>query len=218
MVHLKRLSTIWAGKKKLNKYITVPKGAHPQDKSIPLVVILRDLINVADNSSEVKSILNAGKVLVDGKVCRDFRRGIGLFDTIQLADLGTNYRMVVKNKLKLIPISKEEANVKLCRVTDKTVLRGGKIQLNLHDGRNIISDQECGANDSVLISLPDQGIKEVVKFGPGSLIMTKHGDVVKVKNIERGLNKRILIDDDKEVPFKDFIVIGTDKPLIKVSE
>ena len=219
MVYLKKLTVTWAGKKKTNTYITVPRGAHPQDKCIPLVVVLRDLLKIADNSREARSVITSGKIIVDGNVCRDMKRGIGLFDVIEIPDLKKAYRMIIRGKPRLIEIPVEEAKKKLCRVTGKTVLKKGKLQLNLHDGKNIITDvKDYSVNDSVLLSLPDQKISENVKFGPGCLVMINNGSVVKLKNVIRGLHRKMVLDDGKEIPLKNFIVVGIDKPIIKVSE
>jgi len=217
MTYLKRLTVSWAGKKKSNKYIAKPSGAHPQDKSMPLVVLLRDVLGVAGTSAEVKKIKNTGKILIDGKVCKDIKRGLGLFDVLTLLD--KNYRVIIRGKPRLIEISDEEGKVKLCRITGKKIIPSGKLQLNLHDGRNILTDKkDYSVNDSILITLPEQEIKESIKFGPGCLVMLKSGEIVKVKNIERGLHKKMILEDSKEIPFKDFIVVGTEKPIIKVSE
>lgn len=219
MVYLKRLAVPWAMRKKESTYIAVPRGAHPQDMSIPLMVIMRDMLGFADTSKEAKKIIKARKVLVDGKVCRDPRRGIGLFDVIEIPDAKKSYRMTIMKKLHLIEIPSNESKIKLCRIIGKRHVRKGKIQLNLHDGRNIVVDnKEYSINDSLLIELPSQKIIDFIKFEPGCLIMTKKGSIVKVKNIERGLNKRILIEGDKEVLFKDFIVVGKNEPVIKVKE
>jgi small subunit ribosomal protein S4e len=219
MSHLKRLSTPWAGQKKSNKYIAVPRGSHPQENSLPLVVVIRDILKFADTASEVKKVVFGGKVLVDGRVCRDINRGVGLFDVISFPSSEKAYRIIIKNKPMVIEIPFSESKVKLCRITNKTVIHGGKLQLNLHDGKNIITDRtDCLSNDSVLIDLPSQEIKECIKFGPGCLIMTKRGEIVKIKNIEKCFNKRIILDGEKETAFRDFIVVGIDKPVIKVNE
>jgi small subunit ribosomal protein S4e len=215
---MKRLSTEWAMKKKTNKYIATPRGAHPKQESLPLVVVLRDVLGVVDGAREARKIISEGKVLVDGKVCRDKNRGLGLFDVLHLPVMDKAYRILMGKKM-LIEVPSKEATTKLCRVVDKKVLRGGKIQINLHDGRNIILEKnDYLTNDSLLLSLPDQKIVGHVKFEEGCLIFTQKRGVVKISKIQTGMNKRIWMDGDKEIPFKDFIVVGKDKPIMTVSE
>ena len=43
-----------------------------------------------------------------------------------------------------MPISESDAEWKLCRIENKTVVKGKKIQLNFHDGRNKLVDKEGG--------------------------------------------------------------------------
>ena len=59
-------------------------------------------------------------------------------------------------------IKENEANRKVAKVVDKKMLRGKKMQLNLSDGRNFLSDVECNVNDSVLINLKDKRIEKCI--------------------------------------------------------
>jgi small subunit ribosomal protein S4e len=53
----------------------------------------------------------------------------------------------------------------------KTTVSGGKTQLHLHDGRNLLFDSnpEYKSGDSVVISLPEQEITSHHKFEEGAL-------------------------------------------------
>jgi small subunit ribosomal protein S4e len=53
----------------------------------------------------------------------------------------------------------------------KTTISGGKTQLHLHDGRNLLFDSnpEYKSGDSVVISLPEQEIVSHHKFEEGAL-------------------------------------------------
>lgn len=107
---------------------------------------------------------------VDGKVIKDTRRGVGLMDVLTLGD--NNYRCVLDHngKLRYSAISKDEAGWKVCRIEGKTTVKGGKTQLNLHDGRNILVDNasEYKTGDSLKLGLPDQNIIQHIKFGEGT--------------------------------------------------
>jgi small subunit ribosomal protein S4e len=218
-MYLKRLTVPWAVKKKSHKYVVVPRGAHAGDKSVPLLVALRDMLGIVEKGDEAKKIIKAGKVLVDGKICKDYKRGIGLFDVLSFPEAGKHYRLIIKKKPKFIKISEEDSKVKLCRIIGKTILKKGKMQLNLHDGKNIlVTEGDYSVNDSILLDVAQRTIKSSIKFGPGCAIMMKSGEVQKVKNIERGLHKKIILEGESETIFRDFIVVGTDEPIIKVNE
>lgn len=148
--------------RKESKYIVkIGAGPHPKEQSLPLLVVLRDMLKIAHTQNEIKRILNDKKVIVDGKVRKNPKIPIGFMDIISLPILKHNYRVLFDRKgvLQLIKISDHEAKSKLCKIMDKTIIRDGKIQLNLHDGRNIIvNDQKFKSGDSILITLPDQKI------------------------------------------------------------
>jgi small subunit ribosomal protein S4e len=57
----------------------------------------------------------------------------------------------------------------VCRIEGKSTIKGGKTQLNLHDGRNILVDDasEYSTGSSLKISLPSQDIIEHIKFAEG---------------------------------------------------
>src|SRR3990172_6085697 len=89
---LGRYEVAWAPAKKTARFVTAPHGAHPLDRSLPLLLIIRDILGLAETAREARRIVKSRQVKVDNKVCTDPRRGLGLFDTFELA--GKSYRMV----------------------------------------------------------------------------------------------------------------------------
>ncbi|MEM4733906.1 MAG: S4 domain-containing protein, partial [Candidatus Bathyarchaeia archaeon] len=101
-------------------------GPHSLEKCLPLAVVLRDILGVAENRKEAKSILAQGKVYVDGKIRRSDDFPVGLMDVIAIPELDKFFRLLPSHKgLILNPISKEEASFKLFRVEDKTLVKNG---------------------------------------------------------------------------------------------
>tara|TARA_Y100000588_G_scaffold193967_1_gene208087 strand:- start:3457 stop:3903 length:447 start_codon:yes stop_codon:yes gene_type:complete len=84
-----------------------------------------------------------------------------------------SYRCILdtNGKLRYRSISSDDAASKVCRVMGKTTIRGGRTQLHLHDGRNILMDDASAyaTGDSVVLSLPEQQISTHHKFTEGSL-------------------------------------------------
>jgi|TARA_B110000914_G_C15289978_1_gene366178 small subunit ribosomal protein S4e len=138
---------------------------------MPMGVILRDILGVAHNRREAKKILHSRQIMVDGRVETALGRGVGLMDVLTVG--GNNYRCVLdtNGKLRYRPISAKKASSKICRVMGKTTISGGKTQLHLHDGRNLLFDSnpEYKSGDSVVISLPEQEIVSHHKFEEGAL-------------------------------------------------
>jgi len=235
MVRLKRLSApkFWKIPKKEKKWIVTPRpGPHKKFESIPLVIIVRDLLKLADSSKEVNRIIKIKEVLVDGKPRVDKKYPVGLFDVINIPKIDKYYRVVPsRTGLKLIEIPKKEANLKLSRIKNKTMTKGGILQLNLHDGKNILVDKKeekkvYNTGDSLLIELPSQKIVEHIKMEKETTaILTagqNMGDIAKIKEIimtrSREPNKVLCTKDQREFEaIIDYVfAVGKTKPVIKI--
>jgi small subunit ribosomal protein S4e len=226
--HLKRVAAPrkWPITRKTSKWVVKPTpGAHSEENGMPLVVVLRDLLKLADKSKEIKQILHEGKVLVDGKKRKDHRFIVGMFDIVSIPELNASYRVSigVDGKLKLIPV--KDSSVKLCKILNKTAVKGGKIQLNFHDGTTMLASNDFHTKDSVLLSLPEKKISQHFKYEIGSYVMVtdgKHaGTFGKIKIIEvvkGNAPNRITITStdgkDFETIEKYVVVVGKDSPVI----
>lgn len=223
MVHIKRyiIPKFWPLKKKGFKFAPrVMPGPHPKDFSIPLLVIIRDVLKYAETTKEVKAVLNAGKVLIDKKVRKEPSFPVGLMDVLEIPDVGKYWRVVVdENGLLLKEINKDESYMKLCKITGKQTLKGGKIQINLHDGRNIIVDSNSyKPGDSLLIHLPDQKILEHFAFQEGqeALIIGgknigEKGEIKKIRKRKHMLEKHVVYIDvgGKDIKtIKEYVMVG----------
>jgi small subunit ribosomal protein S4e len=176
---------------------------------MPMGLILRDILGVAHNRREAKKLLHSRKVMVDGKIETAVGRGVGLMDVLTVGE--NNFRCVldINGKLRYRPISKKQASSKTCRVMGKTTVSGGKTQLHLHDGRNLLFDSnpEYKSGDSVVISLPEQEITSHHKFEEGALAYLTGGShigetaTVSSREIKRSSKAN-------EVSFDDFGTIS----------
>jgi len=202
-------------------------GPHKKEESIPLAIVLRDILKMCDTLKEAKRILNAGEVYVDGKVRKEYKFGVGLMDVISIKSLGKNYRVVLDSAgLKLIEIPEKEANLKLCRINRKTMIKGKKIQLGTHDGRTIITSKEYKTGDSVLIEIPSQKILEHLKMEKGNIGLITGGEnigkLARIKAVKttrsREPNKVTCELEGREIDAvkDDVFVVGTTKPRIKI--
>lgn len=170
--HLKRLASpkIWKIRKKKIRFVTKPKGSLKY--TMPLNVVLRDILKYSKTTKETKVILQTKEVLVNGRRIKDHRFGIGLMSILAIPSIGEFYRVLLdkKGKLFLLEIKKEESNVKPCKIINKKILKKKKIQINLFDGRNILVDKDSyKVGDSVLMEFP-QKIKDHFKLEKGATI------------------------------------------------
>ena len=210
-------------------------GPHPLAKSLPLALLVRDVLRYAKTLREARYVIGKGLIKVDGRVRRDYKYPVGLMDVVEIVPTNEVYRMVPHPTKFLwpVPISQEEARYKLCRIENKTMVKGGQIQLNLHDGRNIQLPYEEGSKydtlDTVLIDIVENKIVDHVKLELNSLGLIVDGKNVgyygKITEIIQTYRKResiakIVTADGKEVrTIMDYLfVIGRDKPLIKIME
>ena len=230
--HLKRFKAPknWPISPKENVWTVKPAaGPHSIEGSLSLLVVIRDILGLADNSREAKRIINTGKVLVDGRARKDYKYPVGFMDVVQIPISGEVYRVLpdLKGRLTLHPIPKEDEGFKLCKITNKTTLKEGKTQLNLHDGRNIIVEDSFSAGDVVSLNIPDQEISDNFKFEEGSLVLItggKHiGEIGTINeiNINKSSNPNtVVVENNKKENFltlKDYaFVIGKDKPVISL--
>ena len=222
--HLMRLAApkTWQISRKGPKFITKPvPGPHGLENCVPISVLLKEILHYASTTKEVKKILNANDIKIDGKSTKDFRFPAGIFDTIEFTNINEYFRVVLnrKGKLDLIKIKKEEALLKPCKITRKTMVRG-KLQLNLYDGKNIfVSNNTYKVGDTLLLSLPEQKINRHFKLDKKSTIFLTGGKHIgEVGNVEDIMQDRIIYKDQKgsliETSKKYAFVIGDNKPSI----
>jgi small subunit ribosomal protein S4e len=217
---LKRLNTskFIQIKRKHGKFFVNPSpGPHPKRFCLPLLHIVRDLLEIVDNHREAKKLIGLGHFKVDGKVIKDERYPLGLMDVLSIEKTNTHYRIIPDAHYGLIlqEISEEESNFKLCRIDGKNTIKGGHIQLNLHDGRNIIVHVDDPQNpeediykcmDVVKISIPDQEILKKLEFTEGNLAIIMDGkNIAKIGPIEKiekrfgPKSSRVSIEQDGEL-------------------
>jgi small subunit ribosomal protein S4e len=221
LTRLKRLTTPkwWPIERKTKKYTFATRGPHPRESSLALTVLLRDVLKLAETGKEAETVIRKGEILVDGRKVKDPNYGVGVFDVIEIPSMKKCWRVIPKNGLSFLEIPEAEKKLKICKIVDKKILKGNKTQLNLNDGRNIITNEKYATQDSILIEVPEQKIVNHFKFDKGATAIVlggkNSGVISSVKELERN---RAWIGDEKafEVPKKLLIIVGKDKPTIKI--
>jgi small subunit ribosomal protein S4e len=228
---LKRLAAprSWDISRKSNRFVFKPMpGPHPIAAAYPLGVVVRDMASMAGLAKELKLMMKAGRVKVDGKERRTPRFPVGLFNVISVPLEGADFRMVPTPKgLSLAKVTPEEATKKLCSVNSKTKVKGGHIQYGLHDGRSVLDDKlDLSPGDAVLIEVPSQKVLGQAKLSKGSLGLVLTGDragqLGKIAEVKEGTISRermvkiSLPSGDAEIPSRLVFPVGTDAPMITV--
>jgi small subunit ribosomal protein S4e len=216
-------------------------GPHSLEKCLPLSLVLRDILEVAETRKEAKKIIGQGKVLVDGKVRRKDDFPVGLMDVISMPDLNKFYRILPSHKgLFLSPIGKGEADFKLLRVEDKTIAKNGNLQIAFHDGSNLlvkVEDSESPEEviyetfDTLKLGLPEKQVLDKLKTKKGNIAVItggknigKQGKIVEVEKTEAKKRRYalVVIEDEKGNRYQtilDFVFsVGGAKSLISLPE
>jgi len=209
-------------------------GPHPLFKSLPLAILVRDVLRYTKTLREARYVIGKGLIKVDGEVRRNYKYPVGLMDVVEIIPTNEAYR-IVPHPIKFlwpVPINKEEARYKLCRIEDKTMVNGGQIQLNLHDGKNIQLTREEGSKystlDSVLIDLTENKIVDYIKLELGVLGLVVdgrnvgyHGKITEIIQTYRRRDStvKIITNDGKEVRtiINYLFAIGKEKPLVTIT-
>lgn len=211
-------------------------GPHKLKESIPLQILIRDILGLVDTGSDARRMIKMGEIFVDCRPRKDHKYPVGLMDVVSIPKINKNYRVTVDYMgLKLIDCPEKEAKLKLVRIENKTFVDNGNLQLNFHDGRNIIipvknpkkpTEDVYTTGNSLLIELPTQKIMEQFKLEKGNYALMISGQNVglfsKVKEIietrSREPNKVICEKDGKEFEaIKDYVfIVGKTKPAISL--
>jgi small subunit ribosomal protein S4e len=208
--------------------ITVKPGPHKKSYSVPTAVFLRDMLSIVSSLREAKAAIYSGRVKIDGVVRKSLHHAIGLMDVVELENVSDVYRLVpTEDKLlKPIIINESEKSKKLVRVTTKTTINKGKLQIGFHDGRSIISDTKVSVGDTCLIQIPEVKIIEVIKLEEGIQGLVTRGNnagqIGKIETIEEGtfiLPKRVILalgERKIEIPADIIMPIGKGEPIIQL--
>jgi len=229
--HIKRMAApdSWAIPRKTSHWVTKPRaGMHGTDESMPLLAVVRDMLKLCDNSREARFIIGSRQITVDGKVVTDYKFPVGLMDVVTVLKTKQSYRMLVdyKAKLKLVQIEDAEKDWKLARIDNKTIVSKGRVQINLHDGRNVLLPKDQYKTGDVLkIELPSQRVIKVFKLEKGSLALLIGGShpgtvqTVESYEIRRGSASNIVTFKEGLTTVKENVfIVGEKAPEIKVLE
>lgn len=220
-----KMPIFWPTARKNKKFIMqIRPGPHSSDSAIPLGLIIRDIFHIARNLKEAKQILNTGKILVNGKIRKQYGLPVGLMDILSIGE--DIYRMV-PTASGLKPMKITDGASMLVKIKNKTVVGKDAVQLNMGNGCNILTKKdEYKTGDSLLLDTKTLGIKKHIKFGKGALVIvvdgTNRGRVGKIAGIHETTNMQpttLTVTVDGEtiiVPKRYVLIVGEDKPAVQL--
>jgi small subunit ribosomal protein S4e len=175
-------------RKKVKWLLAPAPGKHSKKESVSAGVLLRDVLGRASTLHEVKKILNSGGLLVDGRKVSDAKYSIGLMDVVSEPAEKKTYRMSLSGPSLLPREAKESAaSRKYLKAVGKSMVKGGKISIAFHDGRNYLGDKHISTGDTCVFLLPDFKLVSHIKLAPGVqciVVKGKHkGEAAKLEKI-----------------------------------
>ncbi|MBS3050628.1 MAG: hypothetical protein J4400_00565 [Candidatus Aenigmarchaeota archaeon] len=180
----------------------------------------RDILGHARTMNEAKKILLAGVIRVNDTVRKEHGFPVGLMDTV---DVGGDFYRVVPSKKGLALYKTEQSHIRLAKITNKTSVKKGKLQLNFHDGTNMLVDKDnYKTSDVVSIDTAHNTIKDTVKFEKGSFAVVTGGNNTgfkgTIESIDRKLKTVIIAGGEKKlpVPIRYVFVVGRDAPIVNI--
>lgn len=227
--HLKRIATpkTWSILRKVNTYITRPNpGAHNYTHATSLNTLVKEFLGLANTTKEVKRMLHDDVILVDAKRRHDERFNVGFMDVVSFPKIKKHFRVTLseKGKLATVEVDEKESTKKVIRISGKKIVKAGKYQLELIDGKTILMDKNNYAvGDSLLIELPSQKIVEHLPLAKGASIIVYEGKyagtVGVVEEVEE--NEVLVKSNEKDKTFNTkkayAYVTGNKKEIIKCS-
>ncbi len=216
MTYLKRqeIGKFWPVPRKGTKYLAVSK--HNKSNSIPLIVVVRDILKLVRNKKELKKSISEKQILINKKEIKETNYPICLFDVISIPDSKKNFKTVLSEKKKFVfdEISDKESESKVFKVIGKKILKGNKIQVNLSDGRNLVIKDKVNVDDSIVLNLKENKPQKIISLEKGKIayiLKGKHaGKKGKIADIiERGGKKLVKIGSVNKINvwIKNIIVV-----------
>jgi small subunit ribosomal protein S4e len=216
MGHIKKseMPRTWPVPRKGSTFIATP--SHATSKGISLLFLLRDVLKIAKTRKEARFMTLNGDVKVNNTVRKNENFPVQVFDVLSLDKAKLNYRLeIVNRKFSLKEISASDAGKKVVKISGKTILGKGLVQINLEDGQNMITKEKFSVSDSVVLDTKANKIAKILPLKEGAnieVISGKHaGEKGKLKGFEelvRGKNIVVKLEKGEvSLPLKTLLVI-----------
>ena len=171
-MHLKRqqATTKLPIRRKGTTFVARPLS-HLND-SVSVVAALRDMLNLANNTKEVKKMIHSRLLKLNGRPIKDHKESIQLFN---LLEADKTYFLSILPTKRFTFIEAKSKDKRVCRVSSRRLVGSNKLQLNLHDGTNLLSDKkDILPGDSVYLDSKNKIVSHV-SLSKGKSVMVISG-------------------------------------------
>ena len=173
MSHLKRLNApkAWPIKRKVQTFTTRPKpGPHKLTEAVSLNFLLRDMLQLTKTTKETKKALTSGNIVINGIPRKDHKFTVGILDTVSVVPTKEQFLIVFSPSGRLQAKKMKSAmEGHFAKIVNKTIVKKKKVQLNLHNGANLLVDKDAYSTGDTLI-MEKGKVKKHLKFEKGATI------------------------------------------------
>ena len=196
------------------KYIVEPLAK--KEHSMPLLLIIRDMLNLAKTRKEALKIIREGNILVNSKARNRDTFPVKIFDFVSIQNKKFYQLVLEDSKLIVKEVNAEAASKRICKVTGKIMLKGKKVQLNLDNGFSFINNNSVKVNDSVVLDLASNKVIKHIPLKEKSAVLVIYGKNAGLSGTFSGMKnvgneKLAIIKTDsgvKEIPIKNIMAVG----------
>jgi len=205
-MHIKRktMPKFWPIQRTGTKYLAV--ATHEKRNSMPAIIVVRDLLKLVKNQKEMQMLINEKKIEINGKVIRNMRYPLMLFDCLTFPSIKKHYRVGLKNKkFALEEIKEAESRQKIHKVEGKKIISGKKVQINLSGGKNLLTPEKINVGDFIVLSNDNKILKIITLKKDSEIIVIKGkhiGKEGKIKNITKAGEDTMATIEGKEGELK----------------
>jgi small subunit ribosomal protein S4e len=181
--------------RKGTKYVA--KSLMDVQNSVPLVIAIRDMLKLARTAKEVRQMIKDKLLKINGREAKDYRDSIRLFGILEA---GKTYILTLTPQGKFF-LKETKSKERPCKVIDKKIVKKNKVQLNFHDGSNLLSeDKKIQTQDTLYLDSTGK-IKKHLTFSKGEECMITRGKLLGTKGkVESFKNGKVTLKlKDSEV-------------------
>lgn len=113
--------------------------------SVTVLAAVRDMLQIARTAHEVEEMIKEKKLKINGRVVRDVREPLTLLSLFE-ADKLYVVSLLPTGRFTLKPT---KTHHRIAKIINKKLMKKGIVQVNLHDGTNILTKEKMGVGDSL---------------------------------------------------------------------
>jgi small subunit ribosomal protein S4e len=210
--HMKRIAAprTWPIGRKLATFVRRPHpGAQRLEHGMSLQTWLIEVLGLASTAREARSAIRSGAVRVNGTVAKSQDLIVGLFDVISVEGAG-DYLITLTEQNRLVARPTAYTSENLSRIEGKHLVRGGRIQYRLFNGRTELSDATYSVGQTVVVK--DGKIDRVLPLEIGARVyFTRGASVGQRGSVKQVTDAMIIVTvDGKDIEsHRDVFVVIT---------